>query len=85
MHSNPSALLRAIVQQTALGAEERIRQELYLETRSLIVMVVSLFCDLVNLLGTPRLIGEGNFATWRKRLQDANDAFVERWSEESGP
>lgn len=80
VHSNPSALLRAIGPETTSGADERIRQSVYRETRSLIVMLVTLFCDLIDVLGAPRLIDEGSVTVWRQQLQQANEAFVRRHS-----
>lgn len=85
VHSNPSALMRAIEPRVASEAEHHIRQMAYSETRSLIVMLVSLFCDLIDLLGEPRLIPEGKRSEWREQLREANDVFMKRRALDSAP
>lgn len=85
VHSNPSALLRAIEPQVLSDAESRIRDTVYNETRSLIVMLVSLFCDLIDLLGEPRLVPAAKVSDWRKQLKQANDAFTKRRTLGSAP
>src|SRR3546814_248215 len=44
-HANPSALVGAMLPQDSAGAVEQIRQEVYGETRKLIIMLITLFAD----------------------------------------
>lgn len=78
VHANPSSLMRAIEPQAASDAERRIRQAVYSETRTLIVLLISLFCDLNDVLGVPRLVPDAKAIEWREQLTEANDAFSKR-------
>lgn len=74
-HASPSSLIAAIIAQPDDGAVDGIRESVYRETRQLIVMLISMFSDLVLVLGQPRLVNEIEIASWRDGLAAATEEW----------
>lgn len=72
-HVSPSSLVPATIPQPAEGAVERILESAYRETRQLIVMLISMFSDLVQVLGQPPLVTDAEMDSWRDGLAAATE------------
>lgn len=77
-HAGPSSLMPTIIPQPEDGAVELIMESVYRETRQLIVMLISMFIDLVLVLGNPPIVAAAQIDSWRDGLVAANKAWQER-------
>lgn len=79
-HASPSSLLPAIITQDEDSAVGRITETVRRETRQLIVMMTSMFSDLILVLGQPQLVAQEQVDGWRDGLAAATAEWRERRS-----
>jgi len=77
-HARQSSLMPAIIPRPECGAVELIMDSVHLETRRLIVMLISMFTDLILVLGQPQLVATEQFDSWRESLAEANKTSGEQ-------
>lgn len=74
-HATPSALVESMLPQEALGVVERTLDRVYRETRQLIVMLISLFSELLIVLSDPPMVPVTTLESWREQLKEAEARF----------